>query len=157
MNPLDIQQAYNRYKTELNQYIYSLLKQKQDAEDVTQECFVRLMRYELNVPEERLLYFLKRVARNLIIDLYRKKKYELLRNYKLQVPTSHSDISPLEVEEGVTDLMSHLSNIEHQKILQLRVIDDYSIKETAQLMKRSEGMVKSSVFHAVNKIRSNVI
>ncbi|MGG0821299.1 RNA polymerase sigma factor [Paenibacillus turicensis] len=157
MNPLDIKQAYSRYKFELNQYIYGLLKQQQDAEDLTQECFVRLMRYKLNVPEERLLYFLKRVARNLVIDLYRKRKYEFLRNYKLQVPTYHSDISQLEVGEGVTDLMSHISNIEHQKVLKLRVIDGYSIKETAQLMNRSEGMVKSSVFHAVNKIKANII
>jgi RNA polymerase sigma-70 factor (ECF subfamily) len=116
-----------------------------------------MMNVTADIPEERLLYYLKRIARNLAMDTFRKRTRTLKRDGKLEMQTYHCDTSELEISEGVNDLVSIINNTEHRKILELRVIHGYSIKETAQLVNRSEGMIKSSVFHAVNRIRAKVI
>lgn len=157
MNPIDINQAYIQHKTEITNYIYGFLKHKQDAEDLAQDCFVRLIQYHVDIPQDRILYLLKRIARNLAIDEFRKNTTRsLIRSSKLELPTYHCDTSTLEIEEGVDDLISLIANTEHRRILKLRIIHGYSVKETAQFMNRTESMVKSSLFHAVNKIRSKV-
>lgn len=157
MNHIDMNQTYNQHKTEIINYIYSFLKHRQDAEDLAQDCFVRLLQYKSDIPADRVLYLLKRIARNLVIDLCRKRSRALVLGNKLDLPLYHFDTSRLEVEEGVSDLVSHVSNTEHRQILEFRVIHGYSVKETANLMNRTESMVKSSLFHAVNKIRSQAL
>ncbi|MDN8591575.1 RNA polymerase sigma factor [Paenibacillus sp. 11B] len=157
MNKTAIHNAYVNYKSEVTRYLSQIVKNQQDAEDLTQECFIRMMNVTADIPEERLLYYLKRIARNLAMDTFRKRTRTLKRDSKLEMQTYHCDASELEISEGVNDLVSIINNTEHRKILELRVIHGYSIKETAQLVNRSEGMIKSSVFHAVNRIRAKVI
>ncbi|MFK0522768.1 RNA polymerase sigma factor [Paenibacillus illinoisensis] len=157
MNSATINNAYVNYKSDITRYLSHIVKQPQDAEDLTQECFIRLMNVHADIPEDRLLYYLKKIAYNLALDTFRKRTRTMKRDSRLDVPTYHYDISELEITESVNDLFSVVSNTEHRKILELRVIHGYSIRETAQLVNRSEGMIKSSVFHAVNRIRAKVI
>lgn len=157
MNSTLINDAYVNYKSEITRYLSHIVKQPQDAEDLAQDCFIRLMNVTVDIPEDRILYYLKRIARNLAMDSFRRRTRTLRRDSRLEVPTHHVDTSHLEISEGVHDLVSHINNTEHRKILELRLIHGYSIKETAELVNRSEGMIKSSVFHAVNRIRAKVI
>ncbi|MFC9706732.1 RNA polymerase sigma factor [Paenibacillus sp. NPDC056933] len=157
MNKTTIHEAYVNYKSEVTRYLSQIVKHPQDAEDLAQDCFIRLMNVSADISEERLLYYLKTIARNLAMDTFRRQTRTVKRDSKLEMPTYHCDTSKLEIDEGVNDLVSHIPNTEHRKILELRVIHGYSIKETAQLVNRSEGMIKSSVFHAVNRIRAKVI
>ncbi|MEZ4389163.1 MAG: RNA polymerase sigma factor [Candidatus Krumholzibacteriia bacterium] len=53
--------------------LYSL-RDRDDAEDVTQEAFLRLWRTDPDVPPERLGAWLTRVAHNLCIDHVRRRK-----------------------------------------------------------------------------------
>lgn len=157
MNSATMNNAYVNYKSEITRYLTHIVRQPQDAEDLTQECFIRLMNVHTDIPEDRMLYYLKKIAYNLALDSFRKRTRTMKRDSRLGVPTYHCDISELEITESVNDLFSVVTNAEHRKILELRVIQGYSIRETAQLVNRSEGMIKSSVFHAVNRIRAKVI
>ncbi|MBB6023410.1 RNA polymerase sigma-70 factor (ECF subfamily) [Paenibacillus sp. JGP012] len=157
MNHSQINDAYINYKSEITRYLSQILKQPQDAEDLTQECFIRLMNVTSPVPDDRILYYLKRIARNLAMDSFRRRTRTLRRDSRLEIPTYHVDTHQMEINEGVDEIVSHINNTEHRKILELRLIHGYSIKETAEIVNRSEGMIKSSVFHAVNRIRAKVI
>lgn len=157
MNQIDISHVYLQHKSEIVQYLYNILKHPQDAEDAAQECFIRLLHCKADVPEDRILYYLKRIARNLAMDTFRKRTRTHKRDSKLDMPAYHCDTYSLEVDEGVDELVSLVSNTEHREILKLRLIHGFSVKETAQLVHRSEGMIKSSVFHALNRIRSKII
>ncbi|MEN1988246.1 RNA polymerase sigma factor [Paenibacillus hubeiensis] len=157
MNPIDISHVYLQYKSEIVHYLYNILKHPQDAEDAAQECFIRLLQSKADVPEDRILYYLKRIARNLAMDTFRKRTRTHRRDSKLDMPTYHCDTYGLEIDDGVDELVSFVTNTEHREILKLRLIHGFSVKETAQLVNRSEGMIKSSVFHAVNRIRAKII
>lgn len=63
------------YEKKIYRYIYNLVGQKQDAEDLTQETFVRVYKNRCAIkPEENLGGWLYRIATNITYDWFRKKK-----------------------------------------------------------------------------------
>ena len=55
-------------------YCYSKLKQRELAEDITQETFLRFLNHGRDFHTAHTLPYLYTIARNLCIDEYRKKK-----------------------------------------------------------------------------------
>jgi RNA polymerase sigma factor (sigma-70 family) len=72
---IKIADIFNNYKNKLFNFIRPRVKNEEDAEDILQEVFYELSEAEsLMQPIERVSSWLYTVARNRIIDLYRKKK-----------------------------------------------------------------------------------
>jgi RNA polymerase sigma factor (sigma-70 family) len=72
---IKIADIFNNYKNRLFSFIRPRVKNEEDAEDILQEVFYELSEAErLRQPVERIGSWLYTVARNRIIDLYRKKK-----------------------------------------------------------------------------------
>jgi RNA polymerase sigma-70 factor (ECF subfamily) len=68
-------QLYEQYRRPIHSYIYRLLGRLEDADDVTQEVFVRACISWTELYErERLSSWLYRIATNLCIDLLRRRK-----------------------------------------------------------------------------------
>src|SRR6202040_3255467 len=76
-----ISEAIDREQPRLRNFIRSRVSNEGDAEDVLQDVFYELVAaYRLMQPVEQVGAWLFRVARNRIIDLFRKKKREALKN-----------------------------------------------------------------------------
>jgi RNA polymerase sigma factor (sigma-70 family) len=72
-----ISEAIQRDEPRLRNFIRSRVPDRADAEDILQEVFYELIAaYRLIKPVEEVSAWLFRVARNRIIDLFRKKKPE---------------------------------------------------------------------------------
>jgi len=145
---------YCNYKADINRYLLKITGSPQDAEDLTQEAFIRLWRINPPVSEEMLLPYLRVIARNLAIDALRRSQHVRAKAHRLEQPVLHQDIYAIEVEEGVREILSLLQSVDQQQVLQLRVVHGYSIKETAKLTGKSESAVKMLQFHAAQRIRS---
>nr|WP_283658034.1 sigma factor-like helix-turn-helix DNA-binding protein [Paenibacillus sp. RC343] len=50
-----------------------------------------------------------------------------------------------------------ISNDEQRTVLELRLVQGYSIKETAKILKKSEAAVKSSLYRASKHIKLRYI
>ncbi len=149
-----LNEAYIQYRAELMRYLSRILRHQQDVEDLVQDCFIRLMNVKSELEESRIPYYLKVIARNLAIDAFRKKVRTAKRDSRLNSPRFYQDTLELEIEEGVHEMVSLIGNQQHRRIVELRIIHGYTIKETAQLMNCSESMIKSSVHSAVKRMRS---
>ena len=76
-----ISEAIDRDKTRLRNFIRRRVPDPSDAEDILQEVFYELVEtYRLMKPIEQVGAWLFRVARNRIIDLFRKKKPDASTN-----------------------------------------------------------------------------
>jgi RNA polymerase sigma factor (sigma-70 family) len=76
-----ISEAIEREHSRLRNFIRRRVADRDDAEDVLQEVFYELVEaYRMMKPVEQVTAWLFRVARNRIIDLFRKKKREALRD-----------------------------------------------------------------------------
>ncbi len=72
---LTVAQLYEQFKRPIHSYIYRLLGNQEDADDVTQEVFVRACTAWNNLYErEHLSPWLYRIATNLCVDILRRRK-----------------------------------------------------------------------------------
>jgi RNA polymerase sigma factor (sigma-70 family) len=76
-----ISEAVDRERGRLRNFIRRRVSDEADAEDILQEVFYELVEtYRLMKPVEQVSAWLFRVARNRIIDLFRKRKPETLES-----------------------------------------------------------------------------
>jgi len=81
-----ISETVEREQTRLRNFIRRRVPDEGDAEDILQDVFYELVAaYRLMEPIEQVGAWLFQVARNRIIDLFRKKKPEPLRNEAIGV------------------------------------------------------------------------
>ena len=82
-----ISETVEREQTRLRNFIRRRVPDREDAEDILQDVFYELVTaYRLMEPIEQVGSWLFQVARNRIIDLFRKKKPDALRNESIGVP-----------------------------------------------------------------------
>ena len=75
---MDIEEQYDK----IYHYCYFKIYDKQLAQDITQETFLRFYKQELNFDSSKHLPYLYTIARNLCIDEFRKKAIESLENFQ---------------------------------------------------------------------------
>src|SRR5271163_4589995 len=90
-----ISEAIEREQSRLRNFIRRRVADRDDAEDVLQDVFYELVEaYRLMKPVEQVTAWLFRVARNRIIDLFRKRSREALKNQP--AVTEDGETLPLE-------------------------------------------------------------
>ena len=121
-------QTYEMYRRPLFLYALSLTKNIQDAEDLLQETFIKaFLSYEKT---GSIRYWLVTVLRNEFLNLYRKRKREILDGGSIQP-------NPEESEEKT--VIDEIIKQEERKIL------FYAIQELPIMMK--EVLMESTYFH----------
>lgn len=145
-------QYWNIHSEELQNYLTSRTRTKDDAEDLFQELFIRFykeVQKESNI--EVVKSWLYRVAKNLLIDYYRKS------GYRSEVPLDDHDIQDstdltflLDVKktyEGLDVMMKDLSP-EYQDILKKTDLSGITASEYANTNNLSLNTVKSKLRRA---------
>ena len=141
----------------LYRFIYYKVQNREEAEDVTQEAYVKTLNYlqKNKAPLENFLGFMKVVSLNVIRDRWRKKKCGgVLVNFQ--------EINPEEVagRDQQNDIAQRLLlesalaklNKEQQAILDLRIIKGYSVVETAKIVGKTEGAVRTAQHRALQAL-----
>lgn len=73
--PLDLVVLYEKYKRPIHTYVYRLLGSQEDADDVTQEVFIRaFVSWNELYDHNNLSPWLYRIATNLCVDALRRRK-----------------------------------------------------------------------------------
>ena len=156
---------------EYNRYIYhlclKLTRNQNEAEDLMQEVWVKVVRYEESVAQvDHVKAWLTTITMNTFRDRYRKNvrrsKYMMSQPEQLDVPVldlvPNNDVSTEELVEKteitkiVQEKMGQLDNI-YQKTLWYFYVDQYSLVEISTLMKVSVGTVKSRLFRAKARLK----
>jgi len=153
---------YESYFAPLYRYVYFRVGSKTDAEDLTQEVFVKgyvsFGKYSYSGTSP-LAYFYT-IARNAIIDFRRKKKILILDDDEmLDVPDAAD--SPLEVSakgeesEMVRQKISLLPE-DQQDAIVLRYIDGLPNKEISELLGKSEESVRQLQSRGIKTLRKHM-
>jgi RNA polymerase sigma-70 factor, ECF subfamily len=151
-------EAYEAYSDAIFRFCFFKVSDKDKAFDLAQETFVRLWNYLRTGDKEvdNVRAFLYKIARNLIIDEYRKKStfsLDTLLDGGFDVRSEgHKDIE-LEVDaREVVDAM-HLLDDLYREVAILRFVEGFQPKEIAETLSLSENVVSVRLNRAVKKLR----
>lgn len=151
---------YELYFTPVFRYIYFRLKNKHEAEDLTQVVFVKFYESSADFVEmgkNPLAYFFT-IARNAIIDLSRKKKEIVMEDRELEIEagrTSEDQLKNIERREICAKIKEALKGLsdDQQEIMILKFVNDLSNKEIANIIGKSEVVIRQSQSRALRILR----
>ncbi|MGO2082759.1 RNA polymerase sigma factor [Vagococcus sp.] len=151
----------NRYEETLIQLsqelAYYLIKtgaSKEDAQDIVQDTFVKMLEADLILPYKETRAWMYRVTLRTYIDRYRRKK-----RYQELLDLNFKETQVWEFpEEKRTDLYSALQqlNVEEASLLIMKYEQDLSIKDIATILNASESKIKTALFRARKKIKNTL-
>ncbi|TMD39111.1 MAG: sigma-70 family RNA polymerase sigma factor [Chloroflexi bacterium] len=143
--------AYQTHVTAIYQYIYSRVGNRPDAEDLTAQVFMKAingMRSDVSVPELRS--WLYRVAQTTLADHWRHYYAEDIAELEEDVSKPLAARENPEAIQRVDALMATLPE-SYRRVLELRFLKGYSVRETAQELSLTETNVKVLQFRALNR------
>jgi RNA polymerase sigma-70 factor (ECF subfamily) len=156
---------FDKYRRGILAYVLGITHDRQLAEDITQECFVELVKHREKVdPKRGMNGWLYRVARNRAIDVIRHRKFELPTEDTILIahaeedeaaPAPHLALSAKEAQAEMEAALQKLSPAERE-LLVLRFYGDLTFKEIARIMKRPLGTVLWKSRRALEKLRSEM-
>ncbi|NQY21946.1 MAG: RNA polymerase sigma factor [Campylobacteraceae bacterium] len=149
----------NYYK-EIFLYVKKTVLDKNVAEDITQEAFVRVIKNTSNKKIENERAFLYRVAKNIIIDQFRKrtKVTEVCFNDREYFEEDNQTQDKIIQDDQQLHLMIEIDKLakKRKQAFVLHIIEGYSRKEVATLMNLSLNSVEKHISRASNQIKENM-
>ncbi|KOS64016.1 RNA polymerase sigma factor [Lysinibacillus sp. FJAT-14222] len=141
-------------------YLYYLLNDEKLAEDFTQETFVRYFKYQQTIKEGAELAWLRRTARNLAYDHYRRKRliqFVPFLNYHEELePTSPHQWLIQQEDAKMLYLAISKLKIAYRDVIILRKIEGLSIQETCDVLGWTEGKVKNTLKRALVALKKQL-
>ena len=146
---------YKAYGAYIFSIIYDVIKNREDAEDITTEFFIKLWKiaekYQFGGKHRA---WLGRIAHNMAIDYIRARKEhtsyeEIVETEKMgQESFEEQVVNELSLKEAVETLEQ-----EEQEIVNLKVLGQLTFKEIADIIKRPMGTVTWKYRQAMEKLR----
>lgn len=158
------EELVQRYHRRIYNICYRFAGSADDAEDLTQDVFIKMYRTLSSYDMERgaFMTWVTTITRNLLVDHFRKTKQERITDSLDAAPSEHEDALPLgdriadagpmpdsraqsqQVGEAVHHALQRLSPDLREAVI-LRDLQDLDYKEIATVLKVPEGTVKSRI------------
>lgn len=153
-----IEDSYKNYQRSVFLYIYYKIGNKEEAEDLVQDVFVRLMDYQQMLRVDTIKHFIFTISRNLLYDYLR-------HHYKRLEVTSYiydqRETCTNETEEQV--IARDLLLLEKKKVAQLSVqrrkvymmtrFENKTLPEVSRILNLSSRTVENHLFASRKMIR----
>jgi RNA polymerase sigma factor (sigma-70 family) len=162
MTQKSIAEVFSEYSERLLKLINSRVSNFEDSEDILQDVFYQYANVSNIInPLENTAAWLYRVARNKIIDHYKKKKAEQLPSHYDEDEDSYiideiEDIaSSEEIEEIVEAALAELPK-EQREVFEMTELLGFSVKEVAEKTNTPINTVLSRKHYAVKYLRKKL-
>ncbi|MEN3184902.1 MAG: RNA polymerase sigma factor [Atribacterota bacterium] len=157
-----------RYEKPIFNYVYGMVRHRQDAEDLTQEAFVKAF-FALKTYKESFEFstWMYRIARNVCLDYFRRQKIRSF--FSLNTPVGEEeedevgDFLPAgkDPEEGVLEgeLLEKVSEAvgklpwKFREVIVLRYVEELPYEDIAQILGVPIGTVKTYLHRAKLRLK----
>jgi RNA polymerase sigma-70 factor (ECF subfamily) len=149
---------FDEYYDRIARYAYARTGDSASSEDIASEVFVKALKalpsyHERGLPMGAWLF---RIAHNLVVDFLR------LRSKRQTVPLEGIDVPSVENPAHETETRMEMERVERamkelspaqQEVIRLRFLAGLSSKETAAVLKKSDGSVREMQCTAVARLK----
>ena len=162
----------HRYRTPLVNFLYRMVRNREQAEDLAQEVFLRVYRARAEyVPSAKFTTWLFRIATNLALNSIRDNRYQKLEDSidsPARIDSEDGDDRPLDVAEQHPNIEQHLVEDVRVKMIRhaidklpekqraavlLHKYEELDYAEIAKILNCSESALKSLLFRAYEALR----
>jgi len=171
--PAAFQELVQRYNDRVYQQLYLTVTHREEAEDLTQEVFLRVFRHRKSYsPRAKfvtwLFHIVRNIARNALRNRRRRPTYHLaamlpegesgnweglLSDHRLDGPSE--PIEKRETRRLVRDALDRL-HIRQRMALVMQQYDDQSYGDIAQVLALTPQAAKSLLYRARNQLRQEL-
>jgi len=165
-NKTSLEQLLDHFYDDIFRMVYYRLPTRMDAEDLTQEVFMQMIKSLPNLKDSSLLRpWLFRIALNRVRDFHRKKS--ILSFFG---STAEKDVDASVNADNYSDPSKNIMDKEfrfqlrkfsenlsrwEREVFTLRFLDQLEIKEIVQILQKNENTVKTHLYRALKKFRGN--
>lgn len=150
---------YDQYSDTVYRYIYYRVGGRATAEDLTSETFLRALRRIGTFTWQGRDFgaWLVTIARNLVADHFKSSRFRLEVTTGEMLDANEVERSP---EDSVLESLSNAAlldavrrlNPQQQECVTLRFLQGLSVAETARVMGKNEGAIKTLQYRAVRTL-----
>lgn len=152
---MDIEKIYRIYFDDLYRFLLYLCKNKEVAQDICSESFIRAMKNIENVEDSKVKSYLFQIGKNTYYNYYKKNKRLLLteniENYDLALESFEKDILEKESLSSLERAIESLEN-PYKDVVKLRLID-LSFKEIGEIYKKNQNWACVIFHRAKDKLK----
>ena len=153
---MDIEKIYRIYFDDLYRFLLYLCKNKEVAQDICSESFIRAMKNIENIEDEKVKSYLFQIGKNTYYNYYKKNKRILLieniEDFDLALESFEKDL--LE-KENLTNLEKAIENLEnpYKDVVKLR-LNDLSFKEIGEIYEKDQNWACVVFYRAKEKLKN---
>lgn len=152
-NKIAFEKLYNNYNKLIYSIAYSILKNKQDAEDVVQIVFEKLYLIDKEkLPNRNESSWLYSITKNETINYLKRNKNNIDLDSIYNIEDENNEINKIIDQDNYNRLISKLNNKE-KEIISLKIISNLSFEEIGKLLKEPTGTIKWRYYKAVNTLK----
>lgn len=148
-----LQQVYKAYISYIYTIVYGILGNKENAEDITSEFFIKLWeKADYYKTGNGHRGYLATMARNMAIDYLRKYKKEELTDEFQEIGFAGSIEDQVIGELALEEALSYLKQ-EEKQIVDMKVLGGLTFKEISQILSKPIGTITWKYQNAMKKLR----
>lgn len=146
---MDIEEQYDK----IYRYCYFKLYDRQSAQDITQETFLRFYKQKLSLDNGRELPYLYTIAKNLCVDVFRKKSMDTLESIEEEAAYDPSEewADRLTLRESIAKLPQ-----EEQELLFLRYANELPFASICRITGLSRFAVHRRLTKAIKRLEEEL-
>mgnify|MGYP004471146541 FL=1 len=152
-NRIAFEKLYNNYNKLIYNIAYSILKNKQDAEDVVQIVFEKLYLIDKEkLPNRNESSWLYSITKNETINYLKHNKNNIDLDSIYNIEDDNNEINKIIDQDSYNRLIDKLNDKE-KEIISLKIVSNLSFEEIGKLLKEPTGTIKWKYYKAVNTLK----
>lgn len=152
-NKIAYEKLYNRYNKLVYGIAFSILKNKEDSEDVVQTVFSKLYILEKDkLPTDKIGTWLYTVTKNEALLLLRKNNNDVNLDTIYDLEDENNEIDKFINKDSYNRLINGL-NQKEQEVVSLKILSNFTFKEIGELLGESANTIKWRYYKSIYSLR----